>query len=194
MKQRRNRSESNYKRAKINSWCRLLEKDFDWDYTFLLEIERKKIIEMYEYFKKCTRSDKMPIVARDLQLCIGLLDIVLEKDNLLLEFSGMKTIRRDDGMYEMVESPHVIACRNLYINTKNASRFCLFNFPTDDYDIEIIHKEELRRYKAWYLYNKRHYKIFCVNVKYGIQYGFRIFYLIALQNEENYERAEPCSA
>ena len=54
MKQRRNRSESNYKRAKINSWCRLLEKDFDWDYTFLLEIERKKIIEMYEYFKKCT--------------------------------------------------------------------------------------------------------------------------------------------
>lgn len=100
MKQRRNRSESNYKRAKINSWCRLLEKDFDWDYTFLLEIERKKIIEMYEYFKKCTRSDKMPIVARDLQLCIGLLDIVLEKDNLQLEFSGMKTMRRDDGMYE----------------------------------------------------------------------------------------------
>ena len=41
---------------------------------------------------------------------------------------------------------------------------------------------------------KRHYKIFCVNVKYGIQYGFRIFYLIALQNEENYEREESCSA
>jgi hypothetical protein len=42
--------------------------------------------------------------------------------------------------------------------------------------------------------NSRHYKIFCVNVKYGIQYGFRIFYLIALQNEENYEREESCSA
>ena len=41
---------------------------------------------------------------------------------------------------------------------------------------------------------KGHYKIFCVNVKYGIQYGFRIFYLIALQNEENYEREESCSA
>ena len=39
-----------------------------------------------------------------------------------------------------------------------------------------------------------HYKIFCVNVKYGIQCGFRIFYLIALQNEENYEREESCSA
>ena len=41
---------------------------------------------------------------------------------------------------------------------------------------------------------KGHYKIFCVNAKYGIQYGFRIFYLIALQNEENYEREESCSA
>ena len=39
-----------------------------------------------------------------------------------------------------------------------------------------------------------HYKIFCVNVKYGIQSGFRIFYLIALQNEEDYEREESCSA
>lgn len=39
-----------------------------------------------------------------------------------------------------------------------------------------------------------HYKIFCVNVKYGIQSGFRILYLIALQNEEDYEREESCSA
>lgn len=45
-----------------------------------------------------------------------------------------------------------------------------------------------------FLHNMGHYKIFCVNVKYGIQYGFRIFYLIALQNEENYEREESCSA
>lgn len=100
MKQRRNRTESNYRRAKVNSWCRLLEKDFDWDYVFLLEIERKKIMEMHEYFKKCIRLDKMPIVTRDLRLCINLLDIVLEKDDLQLEFSEMKTMRRDDGMYE----------------------------------------------------------------------------------------------
>lgn len=31
----------------------------------------------------------------------------------------------------------------------------------------------------------RHYKIFCVNGKYGIQREFRIFYYIDLQNEEN---------
>ena len=49
-------------------------------------------------------------------------------------------------------------------------------------------------FKMPYFYRFGHYKIFCVNVKYGIQYGFRIFYLIALQNEENYEREESCSA
>ena len=42
--------------------------------------------------------------------------------------------------------------------------------------------------------NKRHYKIFCVNGKYGIQVEFRIFYFIALQNEEDYERKESSSA
>ena len=41
---------------------------------------------------------------------------------------------------------------------------------------------------------KRHYKIFCVNGKYGIQVEFRIFYFIALQNEEDYERKESSSA
>lgn len=99
MKQRRNRTESNYRRAKVNSWCRLLEKDFDWDYVFLLEIERKKIMEMHEYFKKCTRSDKMPIVARDLRLCINLLDIVLEKDDLQLEFSEKQTYVPSEFLY-----------------------------------------------------------------------------------------------
>ena len=40
----------------------------------------------------------------------------------------------------------------------------------------------------------RHYKIFCVNGKYGIQREFRIFYFIDLQNEEDYERKESSSA
>ena len=30
-----------------------------------------------------------------------------------------------------------------------------------------------------------HYKIFCVNGKYGIQNEFRIFYFIDLQNEKD---------
>ena len=47
---------------------------------------------------------------------------------------------------------------------------------------------------AFHLLEARHYKIFCVNGKYGIQVEFRIFYFIALQNEEDYERKESSSA
>lgn len=36
---------------------------------------------MYSYFKRYTRSDKMPFVARDLDICINLLNIVLEREN-----------------------------------------------------------------------------------------------------------------
>ena len=53
---------------------------------------------------------------------------------------------------------------------------------------------DLMMNRDFHIWNTGHYKIFCVNVKYGIQCGFRIFYLIALQNEENYEREESCSA
>ena len=52
---------------------------------------------------------------------------------------------------------------------------------------------EENRIKIW-IHKIRHYKIFCVNGKYGIQVEFRIFYFIALQNEEDYERKESSSA
>ncbi|KAA3689767.1 hypothetical protein F3F90_18145 [Bacteroides salyersiae] len=57
-----------------------------------------------------------------------------------------------------------------------------------------IKKRKFRKEFSLFYFPIWHYKIFCVNVKYGIQYGFRVFYLIALQNEENYEREESCSA
>lgn len=158
MKRKRNRTESNYRRAKINSWCKLLEKDFDWDYAFLLNIEYKKLAEMYNYFKSST--DTTPFVARDLRLCLRLLDIVLKKDDLQLEFSKVKFERMENKMYK-VENLHIAKYRKLYINPRNATRFCEFKFPSNDHDIEIMHLNELRKAKAWYLYNKiRYYKMF----------------------------------
>ena len=43
MKRKRNRSESNYVRRKINRWTRFLAKERDWDYTFMFEIEYRGI-------------------------------------------------------------------------------------------------------------------------------------------------------
>lgn len=161
MKRKRNRSESNYRRVKINSWCRLLEKDFDWDYGFLLEIERKKLSEMYSYFKTCTSTNKMRIVERDLCICLKLLDIILEKDDLQLKFSDIEFKIKEKGFYEMKEQPRIFSYRKLYVNTRNATRFCKFGFPNEDNDLEIIQRERLRQAKAWNLYHKiRCYRMF----------------------------------
>lgn len=161
MRRKRNRSESNYRRAKINSWCKLLEKDFDWDYGFLLEIERKKLSEMYSYFKTCTSTNEMPIVERDLHICLKLLDIILEKDDLKLKFSDIEFKPKDKETYEMKERLRILSYRKLYINVRNAGRFCKFEFPNEDQDLEIIYREKLRKAKAWELYHKiRCYRMF----------------------------------
>lgn len=157
MKRKRNRSESNNRRVKINSQYKLLEKKINWNYTFLLEIERKKITEMYSYFKRYTRSDKMPFVARDLDICINLLNIVLERDNLQIKFTKMKIKRRNNGIQEIIRYPCITDYRKLYINIRNASRFYQLKFQNNGSDIKIIQQEELRKCKAQYLYNKFRY-------------------------------------
>ena len=67
-----------------------------------------------------------------------------------------------------------------------------------EYKVNAIAMKTDRAARRWNSFGqtavKRHYKIFCVNGKYGIQVEFRIFYFIALQNEEDYERKESSSA
>ena len=73
----------------------------------------------------------------------------------------------------------------------------LFRFPVGNGTIPAVKEQfpiEINKESRKYLSKFRHYKIFCVNGKYGIQVEFRIFYFIALQNEEDYERKESRSA
>lgn len=49
MKRKRDRNESNATRSRINRWVRWLKKDRDWDYGFLIEMERMKIQQMADY-------------------------------------------------------------------------------------------------------------------------------------------------
>lgn len=72
MKRKRNRSESNYVRRKINRWTRFLAKERDWDYTFMLEIEYMKLRQMEEYFKGRDTFIGIECVRRDLRICLRL--------------------------------------------------------------------------------------------------------------------------
>ena len=101
-----------------------------WDFGFNLEIELEMLVRMYSFYS----SDKpvavgSEIIAKEINLAINLLKIIIEEDNAV------------------VWSSKYILTK--YVNIKNAKRFG--NIPNLD---EPLMKECLRRSKAWYLYNK----------------------------------------
>lgn len=89
MKRKRDRSESGQLRNKINRWVRFLSKERDWDYVFMLEMEYMKLRQMEEYFKEMDTFVGIEYVRRDLRICLRLLDIVMERDDLDIKRSPL---------------------------------------------------------------------------------------------------------
>ena len=118
-----------------------------WDWYYLLNLERCKIREIRNHINKTRRFVGYQTVLRDMQICIKLIDIVLEED------APYKSWLHQD--YEKPFSKH--------INVKNANRFLKpVNYVADP-DSRIYQDllVEYRKVKALALYNKiRTYKIF----------------------------------
>ena len=164
---KRDRSESRQLRSKINRWVRFLTQERDWDYSFMLEMEYMKLRQMEEYFKGIDTFVDVEYVRRDLKICLRLLDIVMEKDDLDIKRSPLKFVpfKDENGrkMYKLEGASEIISYKKLYVNTRNATRFIEFDFtsPNVDESSEISQKESLRLHKAWYLYNLiRTYRMF----------------------------------
>ena len=108
MKRKRDRSESGQLRNKINRWVRFLSKERDWDYVFMLEMEYMKLRQMEEYFKEMDTFVGIEYVRRDLRICLRLLDIVMERDDLDIKRSPLKFVpfKGDNGrkMYKLEHS------------------------------------------------------------------------------------------
>jgi hypothetical protein len=94
MKRKRDRSESGQLRNKINRWVRFLSKERDWDYVFMLEMEYMKLRQMEEYFKEMDTFVGIEYVRRDLRICLRLLDIVMERDDLDIKRSWKIRLRK----------------------------------------------------------------------------------------------------
>ena len=115
-----------------------------FDYGFMLDNERIMLRQMYDFFTKesvlCDKDD----IARHIGLAINLLNIILAYDDpLVMEYndsSEYKDVIRDASFRITV-----------YVNTKNATRFlrCNVGHP--------MLQNELRKEKAWYLYNRLRY-------------------------------------
>lgn len=133
----------------------------------MLEMEYMKLRQMEEYFKEMDTFVGIEYVRRDLRICLRLLDIVLERDDLDIKRSPLKFVpfKDDKGrkMYKLEGASEIISYKKLYVNTRNAARFIKFDFTSSNVDesLKIRYKESLRLHKAWHLYNLiRTYRMF----------------------------------
>lgn len=161
------------KRNPIHVYKRLLANDHDWDYGYLIALEKKKLQRMHDYIKDEGHLENKDIVARDIAICIRLIDIFLEEDAvyntwLHKSFSGkMKFRKLEDGNYELDDTDRKpIADYPVYVNVKNERRFFRATPIKDaqhegNRDKAILATVSLRQYKALHLYHLiREYNLF----------------------------------
>ena len=118
----------------------------NYDYYFLLKLEQRKLKEMIKDFTKWKHHVDWDLCIREMNLCIQLIDIILEQDQY---YKSWLHNSFGKSPFEAKEFP-------VHVNIKNSKRFFKnrnFNIPKN----EALIKHwipELRRKKALYLYNK----------------------------------------
>ena len=161
------------KKSPIHAYKRLLAKDQDWDYAYLIALEKKKLQRMHDCIKRESRLEHKDFVVRDIAVCICLIDIFMEDDavhNTWLQqsFSGKMRFRKvEKDIYELDDTDRKpIADYPVYVNVRNEKRF-FRRTPIKDAQSEgdrtraILSKTRLRQLKALHLYHLiREYKLF----------------------------------
>lgn len=134
----------------ILHWVPILYKDRDWDWYFLLKIERTKIRQMEKYFRESGIAEQDKNNAKWLHVCDKLLSIMMDEDTALkYEDTPRETISFLHGNY-----------LDRYINAKNANRFfdeiemAWLNAFKKGGNSHNIYLNNLRISKAKYLYYK----------------------------------------
>ena len=148
----------------FRGWCRyhLFNKDFKelhkvvmktypWDFGFLYDLERAKIEEMCKYHQKKQRFVGREFVVRDMKLCMKLIDIFSGKVDLFHYDGDIVFLPIENGNYEMGATPDFKYNCDVYVNMRNANRFC-----ETEYEKKwlIEHPHELYMKKAKCLYHK----------------------------------------
>ena len=111
----------------IKKYSKILKEDRDYDFEYMLNLEKFKLKRMSEYFSKSQIISDWERVVKEINLCIKLIDIITEKDIPGYLYDGTKKLP--------------------YINTRNYKRFLKYIYDNDFY------RDDLRQTKALYLYN-----------------------------------------
>lgn len=131
---------------KIWHFIGLARRDFDWDYAYMLEMERAKLEYMAKYFTESRIAEHDWAVARDAKICIRLIDIIIGND--------CSYVMRDNEKKPFMEWDLVEIKK---VNLKNAERFLSkerMDRYRDNPRMKVYLKDDLRIEKAWNLYCK----------------------------------------
>ena len=112
---------------KAREFNRIWGKPWDWEY--LLQIEKRKLKEMAEYFKRTQTTVGWEFQVRDCELCVKLIDINCEKDpyyKMWLENCYGETALKNGTFNKFHVTKHV--------NFNNIKRF----LPNIDIDNKMI--------------------------------------------------------
>lgn len=115
----------------LNLTKKILKNDFDFDWQFMLDLERHKLKRMHKYFTEHNIAESDSRVTKELNLAIKLIEIICgdDSDRLLI-----------DGNFKK------------YVNIKNYKRFVTYTTP--QLNVSAYFRSELRVEKAWNLYHK----------------------------------------
>lgn len=133
-------------------WIPTLYKDREWDYSFMLEIEQKKLKNMIKWYEQNDYGNSTSglMTVKQMKLAVSLLDIILEKENFWsIDYPEDYEFVVDHTYKPLSQTSFVI---DKYINTKNYKRF--FSWLNDNAMKSPSWKIDLRIKKAWCLYHK----------------------------------------
>ena len=139
----------------VIKWIPTLYKDREWDYSFMLEIEQKKLKNMIKWYEQNDygNSTSGTMTVKQMKLAVSLLDIILEKENFWsIDYPEDYKFVVDHTYQSLPKTSFVI---EKYINTKNYKRF--FSWLNDSAMKSPSWKIDLRIRKAWCLYHKLRY-------------------------------------
>ena len=132
-----------------------------YDHEYLTQLEYAKIKEMVNYHERARFFVGVERIIRDMKICLSLLDIMMGKRNTfhydgdILFVPVPEEERKEDwyeeGAMELKKSPDFRYHCDVYVNTKNVSRF-VGNKKLEEYYVKYPH--ELYELKARTLYHK----------------------------------------
>ena len=143
-------TEIGFRTKKIWRFIKLGWKDQDWDYAYMLYMEKAKLEDMARYYATCNIAETDWAVARDARICSRLIDII-NGDN-----SSYTSRYKENGC---TDGSDIIKLKK--VNRKNMNRFnkdgrlpVYLLSKGDNNDMAWLFEDELRIEKAWNLYCK----------------------------------------